>query len=321
MAEAVYRAVTREEEPEAMRLWTQVFNVPEGFFQTLLDVEEDRSLAQTRVAVCDGKIVSGLQFFYRDVRGLDGATSRMGGIANVATFEDARKCGHSGRLLQDAIEQMERDGCAWSMLFTGVNQHYARYGWKTVKTRSRKGNLRAGTRSGSGKYTVGALGHLLSEHLPELKVIHDEFDRSRPLSMVRSLRAWETAVYYRMGPESNSVVYTAKLDGATVAYAVVKREAEISLNEIGCRTGHERALLDIMDGIRADEAAKGGTVAHLWIPFDAVGDSCVEALVEGVETLEHGYVMARPIGTSMSMEDVEALFEAPEAIYWQLDNF
>jgi predicted acetyltransferase len=315
-----YRAVRVNEEPEAMRLWTSIFPVPEPFFQTLMDVQEDRTLDQTRVAHQDGKIVSALHVFYRQNRGLGDRILKMGAIGSVATYEEARKQGHSGRLLQDVIELMERDGCDWSLLFTGVNNHYARYGWKTIPTYSRHGELRDDSPVDS-RYEVETITDPW-DLLPELKRIYDAFNTSRPLSTVRTLRAWQTAIYYRMGPASGATTFLARRDGQLVGYAVVKNgQDSISIEEVGCLPGEDESLIALLDAASVKGREVGKHRLSAMLPNEPAIDAALESVTRGLTREEHGYVMARPIGDRMTMADVEALFAAPGAIHWSLDNF
>lgn len=82
------------------------------------------------IAEEDGQIASTLRVFKREMW-LCGERVPMGGIGEVCTKEQYRGQGLSGKLLQNAIEYMEAQNLAVSVLFTGINKHYARYGWFT----------------------------------------------------------------------------------------------------------------------------------------------------------------------------------------------
>ena len=99
----------------------------------LLDPHRDQNAVF--IAEEDGEIASTLRVFRREVS-VGGERIPMGGIGEVSTKPAYRKRGLSGELLKMAIEYMKREGLCTSLLFTGVNGHYARYGWFTHPIRS-----------------------------------------------------------------------------------------------------------------------------------------------------------------------------------------
>jgi predicted acetyltransferase len=90
--------------------------------------------ADILAAVDDGRIASTVRVIPRKVY-LGGRAIAMGGIGDVGTRPEYRRRGLSGKLLTMAIARMLEKDMPLSVLFTGVNEHYARYGWVTLTTR------------------------------------------------------------------------------------------------------------------------------------------------------------------------------------------
>lgn len=318
-----FRAIERHEEPEAMTLWTTVFNVGEWLFQTNLDAETERTLHQTLVAVEDGKIVSAVQYFIRHTRWLDGTVCKMGGIGNVATYDAARKKGYSGKLLEMAIENMAKDGCSWSLLFTGVNPHYERYGWKTLKTRYRQGLLNDKQET-LGEWRVMPVNPASdSESLTKIAEVYDAYNQSKLLTNVRTAHYWQTAVLPRM-IRPGSVTYTACLgDCRKVAAYVVASTDEHALvvKEAGYVPGCEEALLATMDVVRELAVHREVDKVRAYLPYEAAMDKALSRLVKGIETGYHGHAMARPLVDNLTFEQIQECFLSENAIIWPLDDF
>lgn len=319
----IYRAIEKHEEPEAMRLWTTVFEVGDWLFQSNLDAETTRRLHQTLVAVEDGKIVSAVQYFIRHTRWSDGSINKMGAIANVATYEEARKKGHSGKLLELAIEKMTQDGCDWSLLFTGVNAHYERYGWKTLKTRYRYGELQD-KQSTFEDWRVMPINPASDrESLYRIEEVYNAYNQTRPLTNVRSSHYWETAVLPRM-TQPGYVTYTACLGDCrkASAYAVAQTDDEsIIVKEVGVLPGCEESLMAVMDVVRELAVHREVKKVRAYMPYEKASDDALNRLAKGVETGFHSHAMARPLTSKLTFDEIQELFLAQRAIIWPLDDF
>lgn len=82
------------------------------------------------IAEDNGRIASAVHVFKRELY-IQGQRVGMGGIADVSTLEEYRRIGLNGKLLTMAIGYMNDKRLPVSLLFTGTNHHYARYGWFT----------------------------------------------------------------------------------------------------------------------------------------------------------------------------------------------
>jgi len=133
MAEVV-RAATEADYPELLPLLETCFGTGTGpDFERIITLDPWRDPENTRVLIVDGHVASHVQVHYRPVR-FGCAQAVMGGIGHVGTHPDFRKRGYSTRLLNDCIRLMERKGYHLSLLFTGINDFYAKDGWRTIPT-------------------------------------------------------------------------------------------------------------------------------------------------------------------------------------------
>ena len=319
-----YRAIQPGEEAQVMRLWTTVFaSTPEWYFQTQLDAEPRRKPHQTLVAVDHGRIVSAVHYYIRPTRALDGTIKKMGGIANVATYDDARKQGHSGKLLQMSIEKMARDGCLWSLLGTGVNGHYERYGWKTMKTRFREGALAAAQPHDDSWTVVPVIPGDHPGWWEPLARIYDSFNAKRPLTYVRSAKHWELVLLPRLN-QPGAVVYVAwpkdcsEAAGYAVAYA---DEKTLRLAEVGALPGYDGALPALMDVVRALAVHRGSSKIVANVPFEPAVNAALLRLIKAPKIEINTGWMVRSLSDAYALEEIERAFAMDGPNVWPLDDF
>jgi predicted N-acetyltransferase YhbS len=93
-----------------------------------------KNLEDIFVAVEAGQILSTVRIMPRRIF-LAGEEVTMGGIGEVSTKLEWRGTGLSSRLLQMAVEEMERRGIQFSMLFASLTGFYARLGWRELHSR------------------------------------------------------------------------------------------------------------------------------------------------------------------------------------------
>lgn len=309
-----YRLLAAEEYPAAVELWTSVFNVEREFFTSLLESgqpEDNVSVA----ALEDGQIVSSVHVFMRQIRDRSGVPLKVGGIGSVSTHSDHRKKGHSGRLLEMAIDQMEKAGCVWSYLGTGVNDHYARYGWKTISTSFPSGVLRANL---SG---VGVSLKPDDATLAEMASLYDAFTATRPMAAVRNEQTWRTAVRFRLNPDK--VTSIGAWDGPRLlAYVVVHNSwGAWSIADAAYVPGAEDHVAAIFAEAARQTKAKGAERMHSTLPSEPVLDAAFASIVEEPTQGEVRGMMARPLSDRISWPDLAALLADPAGRYGPLDAF
>ncbi|NLV92488.1 MAG: GNAT family N-acetyltransferase [Firmicutes bacterium] len=134
-----FRTLRREELNQWFDHCAQVFTQGEYtdrmrlYFMRHWYNDSRRRLSGIQVAVIDGEIASTIRVFLRNVY-LQGQITAMGGIGEVSTKPQFRRQGLSSKLLEMSIAYMERQGLVVSALGTGVPNHYARYGWESIRS-------------------------------------------------------------------------------------------------------------------------------------------------------------------------------------------
>lgn len=314
-----YRAIRDGEWDEAMDLWTKVFGPVGWIFQSLHDSTEGRSPEHTRVAVVGGRIVSAVDVFMRQIRGIDGQPLKVGGIGSVATYEEHRKQGHSGRLLTDAIEMMEREGCAWSFLFTGTNHHYERYGWITLPLTSRYGQLRQDFQPTATNYSVSPLSG--DWPLREMASVYDDFNATRPLSTLRTPAAWDIAIRVRL-ERPNRQTWAAWQGSTLVAYLSASfNDKQANVDEACCLPGHLDAFTPLFAAVHAETKARSLTNMDFLFSMTPALFPYIEAVADSLDLQMKPHTMARPLANGLDEAELRALFSAPERMHYELDNF
>ncbi len=102
------------------------------YFERHMFKDETLSFEDSRILVCDGRIVSSVQVFPRTIY-IRGKKVPMGGIGNVATLPSERNKGYAGKVMLDAMDYMKQRGFQISLLTTTINEYYERFGFETVR--------------------------------------------------------------------------------------------------------------------------------------------------------------------------------------------
>jgi predicted acetyltransferase len=321
-----YRAMRSGEEEAVLSLWAEVWNDGGAYFQRYFTVDPHRRPEHTCVAVDeDGWILSAAHVCLRDLRDADGIPRRVGCIANVATRQEARNQGHSGRLLELTVKVMEAEGCAGSLLYSGVNRHYERYGWRALPTPFRQGQIQPQREEGAAGFSVCPYDPV---HGPagwdRLASVYDAFNAARPLTIVRPLAYWR-GFGARAFTEPGAVILAATrkaADDVLAGYLLTHlSDQEISLLEIGWRSGDQEcvsALISAAANLAAERQAMKMTV-HL--PFLPEIDAALDRVASGAAVKHHHAAMIRAVGANRDLSWLNAAFAAPGAIFWGADGF
>lgn len=309
------RAIEAEQWSEALLVWEEVFEVGQWLFDSLNRGTTGRKWTHCGVAVDDeGRIVSAVDLFMRQVRDANGQPVKVAAVGSVATLERARKQGLSGKLLERALDVMAEEQCAWSHLFTGTHHHYRRYGWFDAPLRTRKGTLlRLDSDAIEGKVLSD---DEKDESLNILKTWWEADNHSRPLTHVRTDLYWREAIRPRLGQGSihhNRRVILACESGEPCAYAVLEVEGDwAKVLETG---GNHPAAL------RSVARVLGEREVVFDLPFDEPWNEAIAIVARDVTEQEEPWSMARGLPSGISDEEVRSIFGAPGAHHWQLDNF
>lgn len=317
--------VKPSQKEEVFDLWTSVFGVERWRFSSTMAADPLRRARHTRVAVdTNGKILAAVQIVSMRLRDGSGSDVLVGGIANVATLPTARKCGYSGTLLKQAIEVMAADGVAWSMLFTGVNAHYEKYGWQSVVRTDRVGRLRVPVQSPS-KWTISQVSGPISNE-PVTGVfsrIYRNANATRPLSAVRSVGYWDTKLGRRMERDDFiTVVASSRPREPFSAYACGELDGDtLRILELCAVPGCEDAYQPLVAELARRAEATGATSVTVSLPEDdAIQSAAGEAIARGGTESNKG-MMIRPISAGTSVESISRLITSPGAHFWPLDGF
>lgn len=311
----------RQEMPAVVSLWDKVFGVGEPFFWTLLDGETKRKLTQTWCVFADGEPVSSLHYFVRPTYGLQGELHRMGGIGSVCTLEEHRGKGYSAELLRRVIAEMKRDGCKWSLLFTGVNPHYAKHGWQTIPYHSKTGTVSAPATAPSG-WKVKELDPRDPRRLGLLARIHHAYNEGRPLTHARTAKSWKHAHLYRLTQPGGKVWVASKPGLGTCAYAAIRPDwGQMNLIEIGHLPGADEGLLALAESVKAEVRARGIEKMGVNTPDEPSAQAMVNRLLEAVEVQEHGHMMGLSLSPEVDDAYLRKLFADPRRVHWTVDDF
>jgi predicted N-acetyltransferase YhbS len=306
-----YRLLTKPEIPNAVALWVKVFGVEEAFFTSLLAAEEPDDFSVG--AFENGRQVSSVHVFLRSFRDRNGEPLKVGGIGSVSTLPSARKQGHSGRLLTLAIEGMTERGCIYSYLATGVHDHYARYGWRTVSGAVLCGEPRKDSQS----FAVERVA-VSDQTLSQMERLYRESTGSTPMANVRSTKFWDTSVRYRVSGSEDRIYMSTQNDVRT-AY-LVERESEAGLELIEA-AGEPGAVSGLIKNRLSLAAERGVKTIQSFLPVDSVAGSAVKAGCERVWSAEERTWMVRPIENRITLPDLVAIHADPRGRRSQLDNF
>lgn len=309
-----YRLLSAEEMPTAVQLWVAVFGVESQFFESLLEGgdPDDFSLG----AFDNGRLVSSVHVFMRWFRDRSGEPMKVGGIGSVSTLPEARSQGHSQRLLKMAIEEMERRDCIWSALGTGVNDHYAKHGWRTISSPYFKGLLKPDL--------AGNLADPVSvdsELIVQLENVHIAYTHSRPMANDRSKKLWKYSAVYRTTRPYHQV-FTIQNAGAVTAYLLCgASEDQIDLVEGACLDGHTSDLNDLIQNRLALASQQNVKTVYYHLAeesgvFTAFSHSCSE-----IWPAEGRGWMARPIADRISWPELAAIHADPRGAKSDVDNF
>ena len=170
-------------------------------------------LDQSRVCVVDGKIVSYVRVSDRSMY-LGEAVVKLGGIGMVVTSEEYRRRGYSSALLRDAIAYMEAQHYDLSLLFTTIQPFYMSLGWASFPQTSFELELHDKKNFAPSGWKSRPFD--LKNDLTQISQIHDEHNKGRTGTVLRSERLWRDGYSQQVGMLPSLVV---EKDGQIGAYA------------------------------------------------------------------------------------------------------
>ena len=288
-----FRAIGPNELGDCLSLWREVFERTNGdYFAPYLHGDPWYKHDYTRVCALDGKLVSALQICEREVR-VGSARIRMGGIGNVATHPDHRRKGYSSRLLRDAIAVMLAHGMDFSVLFTGIQPFYEKAGWCSVPVKALAGRLRRRLREDTEiRYSTRPCDWTYD--MPSIQRIHEEFNSTRPLTVVRSREYWKGYAVPRFGAPKCTLL--AETEGRICGYLFFQFDKEnFWLREIGYAPGDKECARVLIHRAAARTSALG--VRRIWsdLPREPEILAAIGQVAERVKIQEPMDMMCRMI--------------------------
>jgi predicted acetyltransferase len=193
----------------------------------------------------DGRIVSCVNIYPSRVQWGDAVLS-VGGIGGVATDPEYRSGGLAGRNLEDSLDHMTRSGMDISILWTGINDYYRRWGWEDAG------------RKWSFSVSRTTISYLPSA--PSGEILTDPYDDA-VIDGVCELHAQQTRGAIRdreltktmLGRRTRHCVALLRVDGAPLAYIVHGSGERFGIMDYG---GDPEAVLGLIRIVFAEQGAR-----------------------------------------------------------------
>ena len=201
------------------------------FFSRILKLDPWYDLNNTRACFVDGQVASVVVIFERPIR-IGSSVVRMGGLGSVGTHPDHRQKGYSSQVLLDTADYLESASFDLSLLFTGLNRHYAKAGWVTYPVTLRSIDLSNWAQPDLAAETTDLSIETCDygTDLPILVEIYNQFNKSRTGTTVRNQVYWKNQPEWR--GQDPTLFWVAKQNGQIVAYL---KGGEKEILEIGRR--------------------------------------------------------------------------------------
>ncbi len=311
---AIIRSVRPDEHQSVLEFWPTVFKgYTWEFYAQYYDSDPWQKDEYTRLCEVDGRVVAAVQLCRRPVESPWGELL-MGGIANVATLVEHRGHGYSSQLLTSAIEIMEREGFDFSVLYTGINDFYARLGWVTVPC-----GLINATLDPERPVPPAPEGQEIPPSVGELREVYNAFNAGRPIAGVRPPEYWG----WILGRLKGCRWVTVRESGRLIAYAAsLTEQARVNIREICWLPGREDAVGPLAAGVAAQAAAAGvGEVFAIAPAEPALLQALQAAGVKAVPSTYKSAMFRRIKMDPARFEDLCRRMSSPQSIIWPADHF
>jgi predicted N-acetyltransferase YhbS len=349
-----FRAARRSERDQVLDLLALWYNDRE-FFARYNQTDPTFRDELCLVAEDRGRLVSTVQIFDRRIN-LAAQAVPMGGIGSVFTREEYRHQNLASRLMELAVQTMEREGFEVSLLFAVRLSFYNQFGWKEVN-RSFSVLPAAASLNVPGEFEMDAFD--IDRDLADMMRIHDRYSGRFNVTAVRGEGDWRANLAFAGNMPADPVggceeyFVLARSGGKIAAYARATRFHGVAM---------------VMEYGYSDPAAMLATFRHLGSvaesgtsPYPVRGDHRSAELLRPQEkgagsmlvthtrhdpTLErmvteaggsvahhtdNNYmwliVLPEKLGQRFGMSPqaaanyVFAMFEDPSSLYWTADRF
>ena len=213
--------------PEELEAWldhvTHVFSGGRQYFSNHWYNDPWRDVEGIRVAVDDGKIVSTVRVFIRQMY-FHGEPVSVGGIGEVSTRPEYRKRGLATQLLKDSIQFMEDRQIALSMLH-GSQRIYSVEGWESVPRYYAKKTLIGKTQQ---EWNIRPAYFQDADEVKRLASLYDSYSRKFNGTFVRDDMSYWTDWVQTESPSAWVAERNGVIDGFV---SVRRREQQLGVKE------------------------------------------------------------------------------------------
>jgi len=304
------RTLHLNELPAWFDLVTAVFGVPRAYFERHWSNDPWKDLNGIRVAVDEGQLVATVRVFRRRLW-LGGVSVETGGVGEVCTRPEYRGRGLSGALLEDALRFMTEQHMALSLLFSGLHEHYGRYGWSVAPLELGVTMVEPG---GAGPYEVRQVE---PADRAELALLYEQFAPRFDGPLVRSPEYWAS---WWEAEQHNT--WVARSDGTLVGYVSLRQRStgDLQVDDFAAAPGPDTGAL-LRDLAGAAVAAGGTAQRRIYYPL---------AAFPGLEPLERAVVtgaMYRVVCPDALCSEAARAFDrlrgvqVDRHVWWPVDGF
>ena len=216
MPKVVWRGATPEEYEQALRLHEGVQGATAERFRSSQKNNPIFYPALSRVCLEDGKVVSTIHIYPRQVR-IGGATMGNLAIGDVCTHQEKRHRGYGSGCLRDAIDWASGNDYPMSMILSGVFVFYLSVKWEKFPQHSYTVDLATFERPRPARDYFVRWFEPDTDDLEQCMDVYDAYNADNSLSIVRTPLYWRRRLRWQSG-ESPGGWLVAERDGRIVAY-------------------------------------------------------------------------------------------------------
>jgi GNAT superfamily N-acetyltransferase len=318
-----------EEIEQIFDLWVAVYPETErgNWKREFLSIPGSQE--HTYVAVDHGRVVSTALLWVRQMNDATGTVQSVGNVSHVATHPEARRRGYAKQLLPLVIEQMEKERCDFSTLFTSPEAQplYEKFFWRTCPLPFWQGRLTSAVLPRSTAYATRSSYQVEAPYLWQvLSQIYAEFNQARPFAVRRDRATWRSFTAYKITDwvQAGAMVWLAypiqspeEICGYLIAH---RTDQGFLIAEMGVKEQHRSAMPNLLYQVVGsyEEGQQVGGRFYLPNEPDIIPflHKCFNPLVK-VESTE---LMVRPVNPK---RDDSNFFGSPSSragMFWILDQ-
>ncbi len=209
MAITIRGLKTGQELEQLVQLLPTVFtSTPLKFFAARFFNDPNLRFGDVRVAEETGEFVSTVTV-YRRKMWWQGESIEFGAIGNVATVPEKRGLGLSSALMNDAITLMKKLSFPLSVLFTGINPFYEKFGYFTIPAHT------AVIFPNADRKLKFSIRKFNNNDLVQVAELYEKFNRNLIGTLVRDLDYWQANLKFA---EDDEIFLLAEDGGEIAAY-------------------------------------------------------------------------------------------------------